>query len=47
MNKARKKFIIYAECAIFVLLTLLLSVINVVNFTMVSEDADRITEIIA
>ena len=47
MNKARKKFIIYAECAIFVLLTHLLSVINVVNFTMVSEDADRITEIIA
>lgn len=44
MNKARKKFILYAECAVFILLTVLLTVINMVNFTMVSEDADRITE---
>ena len=47
MNKARKKFIINAECAIFILLTLLLSIINIVNFTMVSEDADFITNLIA
>ncbi len=47
MDKARKKFVLYAEIAVFVLLTVLLSVINIVNFTMVSEDADRITEILA
>ena len=47
MNKARKKFIINAECAMFILLTLLLSIINIVNFTMVSEDADHLTGIIA
>ena len=47
MNKARKKFIFYAELAIFVLLTVLLSVINVINFSMVSDDADHLTEMIS
>ena len=47
MNKARKKFIIYAELAIFVLLTVLLSVINIINFSMASEDADFLTGMIA
>lgn len=47
MNKVKKKFILYAEIAVFVLLTVLLSVINVINFTMVSEDADKITEAIS
>ena len=47
MNKARKKFIIYAELAIFVLLTVLLSVMNIINFTMASEDADHLTAMIA
>ena len=47
MNKAEKKFRLYAILVIFVLLTVLLSVINVVNFTMASEDADRITQMIA
>ena len=47
MNKVRKRFVIYAMVAIFVLLTALLLVINGVNFTMVAEDADRITEMIA
>lgn len=47
MDKARKKFVLYAEIAVLILLTVLLSVINMVNFTMVSEDADRITEILA
>jgi len=47
MNKAQKKFLISAVAAVFVLLTVLLAVINVTNFTMISEDADRITEMIA
>lgn len=47
MNKARKRFILYAILALFVLLTVLISVINVINFTAVSRDADRVTEMIA
>ena len=47
MNKARKKFVWYAEFVVFVLLAILLSVINIVNFTMAAEDADRITKMIA
>ncbi len=47
MNKAEKKFRLYAILVIFVLLSVLLSVINGVNFTMASEDADRITQTIA
>ncbi len=43
MNKVRKKFIIYAMAAVFVLLTALLAVINVINFSAVADDADRIT----
>ena len=47
MNKARKKFVWYAEFVVFVLLAILLSVINAVNFTMAAEDADMITKMIA
>ncbi len=47
MNKVRQKFVLYAMLAVFVLLTVLLAVINGVNFTMVAEDADRITQRIA
>ncbi len=47
MDKVRKKFVWYAELAVFILLTVLLSVINVINFTMVSEDADHMTEMIS
>lgn len=47
MSKVRKQFVIYAMIAIFVLVTALLTVLNGVNFTMVAEDADRITEMIA
>ena len=47
MNKVRKKFVLYAEIAVFILLTVLLPVINVINFTMVTEDADRITNTIS
>ena len=47
MNKAEKKFRIYAILVIFVLLTVLLAVINAVNFTMAADDADRLTQSIA
>ena len=47
MNKAEKKFRIYAILVIFVLLTVLLAVINTVNFTMAAEDADRLTQAIS
>ena len=47
MNKVKKKFILYALLALFVLITVLLSVINVINFSMVSADADAITAKIA
>ena len=44
MNKAEKKFVLYAVLAIFVSLTVLLAVVNIVTFTMAAQDADRITE---
>lgn len=47
MNKAEKKFRAYAILVIFVLLTVLLAVINGMNFTMASRDADQITQMIA
>ena len=47
MNKARFKFIIYAELAIFVLLSVLLSLLNILNFSMASDDADFLTDTIA
>lgn len=47
MNKAEKKFRLYAIFVIFVLLTVLLAIINAVSFTMASEDADVITQMIA
>jgi len=47
MNKAEKKFRLYAIIVIFVLLTVLLAVINGVNFTMTAADADEITQMIA
>ena len=47
MHKAEKKFRLYAILVIFVLLTVLLSVINGVNFTMASHDADEITQMLA
>lgn len=39
--------IIYSELAIFVLFSLLIAAINVINFTAVGDDADHITERIA
>ena len=47
MNKVEKRFRLYAILVIFILLTVLLAVINVTNFTMVAQDADRITQMIA
>lgn len=47
MNKARKKFVLYAMAAVLALLTVLLGIINGVNFTMASEDADHLTQILA
>ncbi len=47
MNKVRRKFVVLATVAVFVVLTALLTVINGINFTMVAEDADRVTEMIS
>ncbi|MCR5457681.1 MAG: HAMP domain-containing histidine kinase [Clostridiales bacterium] len=47
MNRAEKKFRLYAILVIFVLLTVLMAVINGVNFTMASSDADMLTQMIA
>lgn len=47
MKKVRKKFVLYAMLAMFVLITVLMVVINGINFTMASEDADEITQMIA
>ena len=47
MNKVRKKFVWYAMLAIFALLTVMLSIINGVNFTMASNDADMITQMLS
>ncbi len=44
MNKARNKFILLSELAIILLLATLLTVINILNFTMAAEDADMLTE---
>lgn len=47
MVKARKRFVLFAMLCVFVLLFILLGIINGVNFTMASEDADRVTETLA
>ena len=47
MNKAQKRFRRYAILVVFVLLTILLVVINGVNFTMAAEDADQLTQTLA
>ena len=47
MNKTIKRFVLCSTAAVFVLLTALLAVINGINFTMASDDADRITQAIA
>ena len=47
MNKAEKKFRLYAVISVLVLLAVLLTVINAVSFTLAGEDADEITQRIA
>ncbi len=47
MLKAQRKFRNYAILAVFILLSVLLSVINVIIFTMASQDADETTARIA
>ena len=47
MNKVKKRFIFYAMAAVFVLLTLMLGTINVINFSMAADDADIVTQMIA
>ena len=47
MNKAERKFRLYAVLSVFVLLVVLLGVINGINFTMAANDADEVTRIIA
>lgn len=44
MDKVRGKFVLSAEIAVFVLLTVLLSVINIMNFAAAAEDADHIAQ---
>ncbi len=43
MNKAKNKLIRYAVIVVFILLTVLVGVINIINFTMAANDADTIT----
>lgn len=44
MDKARKKFVLFSELSVLLLLTVLLTVINGINFAMAAEDADHLTE---
>ena len=44
IKKLRKKFIIVSLLSIFALLTTILLVINLVNFSLVTDDADRVLE---
>lgn len=47
MDKARKKFILLSELTVMLLLAILLSVINILSFTMAAEDADNLTDSIS
>ena len=47
MKEARRKFLLSAMLALFILLTAVLAVINGAGFTMASADADRVTQMIA
>ena len=44
IKKLRKKFIIVSLLSVFALLTAILLVINLVNFSLVTDDADRVLE---
>ncbi|MBR3428572.1 MAG: HAMP domain-containing histidine kinase [Clostridia bacterium] len=47
MIKARKRFVLFAMFCVFLLLFVLLGIINGLNFTLASEDADRVTKMLA
>ena len=47
IKKLRKKFVIYSILSIFALLTIILGTVNIVNFTLVGSDADRITLVLS
>ncbi len=47
MKKAKNKLILFAVLSVFVLLTLLIAILNGVNFTMAANDADAITQSLA
>ena len=47
MKKPETRFLWTATAAVFLSLTILMGIINMVNFTMASEDADHITEMLA
>lgn len=47
IKKLRKKLILYSTISIFSLLCIVFLIVNVTNFTMVSNDADRLTNEIA
>ena len=47
MKTARKKFLITAMLAVFILLTVLLAIINGVSYSMATADADVLTQMIA
>ena len=46
IKKLRRKFINISMLSVFVLLVLILGTINIVNFSIVASDADRVTEMI-
>ena len=47
INKLRRKFIIYSSLSVFILLFIVFLTVNITNFTMVANDADKVTEMIA
>ncbi|MBR6323143.1 MAG: hypothetical protein IKR59_09750, partial [Lachnospiraceae bacterium] len=47
MKQTEKKFRLNAVAAIFVLVTVLMGILNIVNFTMAARDADQLTVMIS
>ena len=47
IKKLRKKLVLYSSISIFILLSIVFFIVNVTNFTMVANDADRLTKEIA
>ena len=47
MKQVRRKFVLYAMLAVFVLLLTILTIINGTNFTMAASDADAVTAMLA